>query len=183
MAVDRALLGTEAAILSPVSATILLRPPPESPIGRLFGGDGVFASAETGPNSRFPNSPPCFLDFRPCFHRRVACPGLVPVTSLDSAGFCLYVEAMPCIAPNFGRVSEVLLLFSAAGALWGLWMAGFANLFTRSWGTVLPSIRALCVWRSVDFLLARDACSECVQAVTPVRFRCGPDLEKFSGGN
>ena len=38
--------------------------------------------------------------------------------------------------------TEVLLVSRLAGTIWGLWIAGFANRFTRSSGMALSSTRA-----------------------------------------
>jgi len=90
---------------------------------------------------------------------------------------------MPRIAPKIVVNKEVLLLLAAAGTAWGLWMAGFANFSTRSWGTALPSSRASCAWRSVGFLHLRDVCDGFNRVATPGGYRRGPTLEKLSGGN
>ena len=77
------------------------------------------------------------------------------------AGESLYIEAAPlALRPHWQLTPEVLLTTIWAGTIWGLWIAGFAKLFTRSLGTALPTIRAvLCVWVGVGFLLLRHACS------------------------
>jgi hypothetical protein len=73
------------------------------------------------------------------------------------AGQCLYIEAVFLnTSPALGWIWSPFIFLE--GAIWGLWIAGYAKYSPDLWGQ-LCRVSASYAWRGVGFLLLKVVCS------------------------